>query len=187
MSTLVLGPYVGYRILQATPKHLVCAAITRILVTHETIFKPTMTETLRLENFLPYRLFVLANRFSSSLAKQYEDNFQITRPEWRVIAVLGEESDLSAATVADRTAMDKVAVSRAVTKLLNQKLLQRRFAKDDKRRSVLQLSKSGRALYEEIVPIALEHENKIVEQLNDKEIELLRKTIDKLDAIELDF
>ncbi len=143
--------------------------------------------TLYLHQFLPYRLFVLANRISSSLAKHYEEQFQISRPEWRVIAVLGEEPDLSAAQVAERTAMDKVAVSRAVTKLLDAELLQRHFSQQDKRRSVLRLSAAGREMYCRIVPIALEHEEKILKQLNQEEVDLLRKMLEKLDHLNFDF
>ncbi|MCL6415671.1 MarR family winged helix-turn-helix transcriptional regulator [Aestuariirhabdus sp. Z084] len=142
---------------------------------------------LQLNNFLPYRLYVLANRISRSLADHYEQQFQITRPEWRIIAVLGEQPDLSAAQVAELTAMDKVATSRAVTKLLASKLLIRSFAVDDKRRSQLSLSAKGQKLYQKIVPIAQAYEEKIVSQLSDHERELLRTLLEKLDHLELDF
>lgn len=142
---------------------------------------------LQLHEFLPYRLFVLASRISRSLAQHYEDRFHISRPEWRILAVLGEEPNLSAAQVADRTAMDKVAVSRAVTKLLQAELLQRHFLESDKRRSQLRLSRTGRNVYRKIVPIAMEYEQKILDQLSTKEHELLRKLLTKLDALNLDF
>ncbi len=142
---------------------------------------------LKLQQFLPYRLFVLASRISRSLASHYEERFEITRPEWRIIAVLGEEADLSAAQVADRTAMDKVAVSRAVTKLLDADLLTRHFSEQDKRRSQLRLSKRGRKIYRQVVPIALAYEQKIVDQLSTRELDLLHKLLAKLDRVNLDF
>lgn len=145
------------------------------------------SQDLHLQHFLPYQLYVLASRISHALAKHYEDQFQISRPEWRIIAVLGEHPNLSAAEVAERTAMDKVAVSRAVTKLLKNQLLDRRFASQDKRRSALSLSRSGQAIYKKIVPIALEYEKKILQQLNKGELKLLDSMITKLGTIELDF
>ena len=39
--------------------------------------------------------------------------FALTIPEWRVIAILGRFPGLSAVEVAERTMLDKVAVSRA--------------------------------------------------------------------------
>jgi DNA-binding MarR family transcriptional regulator len=79
-----------------------------------------MTEhkVLELERFLPYRLSVLSNRLSNAIARSYEQRFQLSVTEWRVIAVLGRFPGLSANEVAERTAMDKVAVSRAVARLL---------------------------------------------------------------------
>ena len=67
---------------------------------------------------MPYRLSVLTNIVSMSIAEAYEREFGLTIPQWRVIAVLARYPDLSAIEVAERTAMDKVAVSRAVQGLL---------------------------------------------------------------------
>src|SRR3954469_13741602 len=74
---------------------------------------------LDLEHFLPYRLSVLSNRISSAIAREYSQRFGLGVTEWRVMAVLGRYPGLSANQVATRTAMDKVAVSRAVARLLD--------------------------------------------------------------------
>src|SRR6476469_4722707 len=95
---------------------------------------------LELEGFLPYRLSVLSNRVSSAIARVYSERFALGVTEWRVMAVLGRYPDLSASEVAQRTAMDKVAVSRAVASLLASGRLQRDIHGDDRRRSVLRLS-----------------------------------------------
>jgi DNA-binding MarR family transcriptional regulator len=95
-----------------------------------------MDEELRLENFLPYRLAVLSNTVSTTVARAYDKRFSVSIPEWRVIAVLGRFPGLSAVEVAGRTLMDKVAVSRAVTKLIKNGRVEREFADADKRRSI---------------------------------------------------
>ncbi|VUD47494.1 HTH-type transcriptional regulator TcaR [Thalassocella blandensis] len=141
---------------------------------------------LRLEQFLPYRLFVIASRISSSLARHYEKTFNITRPEWRVLAVLAETPNLSALEVGERTAMDKVAVSRAISKLVGEKYLKRDMVKEDKRRSKLCLTEKGKRMYKKIVPIAKHYEAHIMQQFSSQEIELLRNMLTKLDALELD-
>jgi len=102
------------------------------------------------------------------------------------MAVLGEESDLSAAEVAERTAMDKVAVSRAITRMLTADLIQRDFSSEDKRRSVLALSDPGKEIYRRIVPIAERYENKILEQLDEEELKILRQILEKLDKVNID-
>ena len=68
---------------------------------------------LELDRFLPYRLSVLANTVSSGIARLYAERFQLTIPEWRVLAVIGCYGPQSANEVCRRTAMDKVRGRRA--------------------------------------------------------------------------
>ena len=144
--------------------------------------KPDGSEhaTLDLEHFLPYRLSVLSNRVSQTIAGAYARRFGIGVTEWRVIAVVGRYPGLSANAVAARTAMDKVAVSRAVARLLDRGLLQREMHGDDRRRSVLQLSGDGYRIYDEVVPLALDCERRLLEQLSDEERATLHALIDRL-------
>jgi DNA-binding MarR family transcriptional regulator len=144
--------------------------------------KPDGSEhaTLDLEHFLPYRLSVLSNRVSQTIAGAYARRFGIGVTEWRVIAVVGRYPGLSANAVAARTAMDKVAVSRAVARLLARGLLQREMHGDDRRRSVLQLSEDGYRIYDEVVPLALDCERRLLEQLSEEERATLHALIDRL-------
>ena len=135
---------------------------------------------LVLEAFLPYRLSVLSNTVSHTIADFYEETFNLTIPQWRVLAVLGRQSGLSAAEVADNTAMDKVAVSRAVGGLIKAGRVRRRFASDDRRRSILELSPKGRDIYQAIVPDALFYEKELVSSLTQEECDGLSKILDKL-------
>lgn len=141
-------------------------------------------KTLKLESFLPYRLSVLSNKISRSISDKYEKKYALSLAEWRTIAVLGETEELSAAEVAERTAMDKVAISRAVNKLLKQKRLNRHFAVVDKRRSVLALSDIGREIYKEIVPLATSYEARLLEGLSTKEQEALNSILKKLSELQ---
>lgn len=140
---------------------------------------------LELQNFLPYRLSVLSNRTSDAIARAYSQRFALGVTEWRVMAVLGRYPDLSANQVAQRTAMDKVAVSRAVAKLLDSGRLLRAFDDDDRRRSVLRLSEAGYAIYDQIVPLALGFERQLLGDMDATERTLLFRLLDRLDELEL--
>ncbi len=140
---------------------------------------------LELQNFLPYRLSVLSNRTSDAIARAYSQRFALGVTEWRVMAVLGRYPDLSANQVAQRTAMDKVAVSRAVAKLLESGRLLRAFDDDDRRRSVLRLSEAGYAIYDQIVPLALGFERQLLGDMDATERTLLFRLLDRLDELEL--
>jgi len=131
---------------------------------------------LDLDHFMPYRLSVLSNRVSSAIANEYSERFGLTIPEWRVMAVLGGTPALSAREVAERTAMDKVQVSRAVARLLRAKRIQRATDNRDGRVTRLSLSSRGRAIYDEIVPLALHLEEEFLAALSPTE----RKAFDQL-------
>jgi DNA-binding MarR family transcriptional regulator len=140
-----------------------------------------------LEHFLPYRLSVLSNVLSTAIAAAYEDRFGLTIPEWRVIAVLARYPGLSAREVAGRTRMDAVAVSRAVNRLLKAGRLRRAMAADDRRRSVLQVSAAGAALYREVAPLALAYERELLQTLDPRSRESfdasLRQLMVRADAL----
>jgi len=138
--------------------------------------KPVRLNSLRLSGFLPYRLSVLANTVSSAIAGAYAQRFGLSIPAWRVLAVLADTPNLSAAEVAAQTAMDKVAVSRAVAALLRDKRLQRRIARSDRRRSVLCLSSAGERVYSQVVPVALNYEKELLASLDSAD----RDTLDRL-------
>ena len=131
---------------------------------------------IKLESFLPYRLSVLANVTSNAIAAAYEERFGLTIPEWRVIAVLMRHPGLSAREVAEKSRMDAVAVSRAVNRLLRAGRLRRAVATDDRRRSVLQVSAAGTAVYRGVAPLALEFERLLLDTLTKDE----RAALDRL-------
>jgi len=133
--------------------------------------------TLELDRFLPYRLSVLSNIVSTAISGAYEKRFGLTIPEWRVMAVLAMTPGLSAAEVAERTAMDKVAVSRAVASLLRARRIVRQTARADRRRSLLRLSTAGEKVYAQVVPMALDYERDLLAPLSLKDREVVDRAI----------
>lgn len=141
---------------------------------------PVIPAPLELERFLPYRLSVLSNTISAAIARDYGERFGLAVTEWRVLAVLGRYDGLSAVEVAERTAMDKVAVSRAVNSLLKSGRIKRGTHAEDKRRSVLSLSAKGRKVYDEVAPTALRYERELLSVLDREERAWLERILDKL-------
>ena len=139
-----------------------------------------MKDELILEDFLPYRLSITSHTVSTNIARVYEKRFGVSVPEWRVIAVLGRYPGLSAVEVAERTLMDKVAVSRAVTKLIKNGRIDRQFADADRRRSILNLSEQGREVHNEIAPLALQFEQELLQDISDEDYETFNTILEKL-------
>ena len=138
--------------------------------------------SLDLEQFLPYRISVLSNRISSTIARVYGERYGMAVTEWRVMAVLALYPGLSAGEVSERTAMDKVAVSRAVARLLERGFIQRETHGDDRRRSVLHLSEAGVEVYQVVAPMVLESERRLLAPFSEEEQRVLNRLIDRLAA-----
>ena len=139
-----------------------------------------MNDELILEEFLPYRLSITSHTVSTNIARVYEKRFGVSIPEWRVIAILGRYPGLSAVEVADRTLMDKVAVSRAVTKLIKNGRIDREFADADRRRSILNLSDQGREVHNEIAPLALQFERELLQDIGTDDYETFAAVLEQL-------
>jgi DNA-binding MarR family transcriptional regulator len=138
-------------------------------------------ENLVLEEFLPYRLSVLSNRLSAAIAESYSSRFGLSIPEWRVMAVLALAPGASAAEVAERTAMDKVAVSRAVRRLLQTGRIRRETAAGDRRRSMLELTPAGRQIYRNITPALKRYEAELLATLSPRERHQLDTLLQRLE------
>jgi DNA-binding MarR family transcriptional regulator len=121
---------------------------------------------LKLEEFLPYRLNVVANLVSQALSRIYSERYGIGVPEWRVLVTLGQYDVMTAKQIGAHTHMHKTKVSRAVAQLEKRKLLSRRANRADFRESFLSLSTAGRVIYEELAPSALDFAARLVEVLD---------------------
>lgn len=139
---------------------------------------------LRLGAFLPYRLSILSNTVSRRIAELYQSEFGLSVAGWRVMAIMGEAQGLTATEIVTRTAMGKVAVSRAVAGLITLGYVERRAAQNDGRQSLLFLTRAGQAAYERIVPLALAEEERVTGALSGDETRELNRLLGKLaDAV----
>jgi DNA-binding MarR family transcriptional regulator len=141
---------------------------------------PEEAGSLTLERFVPYRLSVLSNVVSRAIARIYAERFDLTIPEWRVMAQLGRHGRLSASEIVGLTAMDKVRVSRAVTRLEAAGRLAAVADAGDRRRQRLSLTAAGRRIYRDIVPLALEREALLLAVLDEDERAWLDRLLGKL-------
>ena len=139
-----------------------------------------MVKSLKLNEFMPYRLSILTNLVSDFVSQSYKDKFSLTTTEWRIMAVLGEQSDISADEIAVKTRMEKSIVSRAIGKLINRHLIERKFDPADRRRSMIKLTGTGEAVYEDIVPRASSCEKRILECFSDEESDQFDRLVGQL-------
>lgn len=135
---------------------------------------------MELQSFFPYRLAVLAEAVSQSVAQVYRERFGLTRDEWRVLAALAECGAVKTARVIEHTTLEKMQVSRAVSRLEEGGRIERRPDPDDGRGWVLRLTPEGRALYRRIVPLVQAREAFLLEALDEAERRALDGALGKV-------
>jgi DNA-binding MarR family transcriptional regulator len=121
---------------------------------------------LKLEQFLPYQLNLVAALVSEALSRVYAARYRLGIAEWRVLVTLGQFGVMTGKAIGAHTHMHKTKVSRAVAVLEKRKLIARRANRADMRESFLSLTPAGRATYDELAPHALGFARRLTELLS---------------------
>jgi DNA-binding MarR family transcriptional regulator len=136
--------------------------------------------TLKLEEFLPYRLNVVSSLTSQALSRIYADRYGIGVPEWRVLVTLGQYGMMTGKAIGEHSHMHKTKVSRAVAFLERRKLLQRRINREDLRESFLSLTSSGQSIYQDLAPIALDFARRLADAIEPGDRAAFDRAVDRL-------
>ncbi len=135
---------------------------------------------LKLEDFLPYRLNVVASLTSQALSRIYAERYGIGVPEWRVLVTLGQYGLMSGKAIGAHSHMHKTKVSRAVALLERRKLVVRRANRADLREAFLSLTAAGREVYSELAPMALDFDRRLLETVDAADRAALNRALKKL-------
>lgn len=135
-----------------------------------------------LEDFIPYKLAVVANRVSQSIGHLFETQFNLQIPEWRILMALYAYGDLVFNEVVERTSMDKARVSRAQRRLVDLNMITTADDPTDGRKVILALTPTGVKRCADILPEAAEREAWFLAALDDDEHRQLDVILDKLMA-----
>jgi DNA-binding MarR family transcriptional regulator len=121
-----------------------------------------MVRRFRLEDFLPFRLNLLAQEVSEQLSALYRARFSLDIPQWRILANLATRGAMTAQAIVRATLSHKSTISRAVADLEARKLIERVSDKDDKRAYQLRLTAKGRAVFAALLPQVLAFEKNLL-------------------------
>ena len=125
---------------------------------------------LHLPSFVPFRLNRLAVAVSNYLSAIYRERFGLDIPEWRVLVTVGPERGCTAQYIAGSTRMHKTRVSRAIAHLEERDLIERASSTADRRQREVHLTKAGRRMYAELVPLVLERERELLACLTKEQL-----------------
>ena len=108
--------------------------------------------TLKLRDYLPYRLNFLAEMTSEHTRPIYRRKHGLTRTEWRVLVNLAEAESLTATELCALVPAHKTKVSRALAVLEGRGWVRRQTDACDHRRAHARLSPAGRRAVGAIFP-----------------------------------
>lgn len=136
---------------------------------------------MELESFFPYRLALLADAVSRSMAQVYAERFDLSRDEWRVLAALSQESPIRTAQVIERTTLDKVSVGTVRCSACRARTWSNARPTPPMRVGhVIRLRPAGRALLRRIVPMVQAREQYLLDALDPAERAALDGALDKV-------
>lgn len=141
---------------------------------------------LDIEGFLLYRLSMLSRRLADALHAYYGPRHGINRAQWRMLALIGERPQCTAAELVRRASLDAVAVHRAVAQLIAAGLVVRRQSSEDGRVKPLRLSARGLRVYADVVPVAQALERRALATLPRAQARALRSALENLMAAPAD-
>ncbi len=139
-------------------------------------------DDFKLEDFLPFRLSVAASSVSRLMARRLTDAHGISIAEWRVLTMVGRYGTLSPSVVGERTAMDKVKVSRAAASLVARGMIRQSQDPADGRGRLLRLTRKGANVFQSSIPLARSLESELATGLSRNEWSALQKALARLGA-----
>ncbi len=142
------------------------------------------TDTLVLEEFLPFRLNRLSESISLKFAQHYKREYGMTRPEWRALAALGQHGELTSTQIGKFSTMHKTKVSRAVQALSKRGWLHRQRDDNDRRVEYVKLTPNGRKNYVKIVELAHAFEEELTASMDESAKATVQSALKLLEELE---
>ena len=133
-----------------------------------------------IQDMFLYRINQLRAKGGGVVLRYCEGEFGITRREWVILAILSTEEVLNSSSLATRAELTPPATSKAVSSLLTKGLLERNVDPRNRRVARIKISKSGKDVYDQILPIVISINKYILEPISKNEIELLDSMLGRM-------
>lgn len=109
-----------------------------------------------------------------------EHGEEVTPEQWAVLIRLWERDGRTQSDLSDATFRDRPTMSRIVDGMEERGFVQRRIDKDDGRIRLIHLTKKGRELERELVPVVRALVGEMVEGIDDRALVTTRTTLRKM-------
>jgi DNA-binding MarR family transcriptional regulator len=106
--------------------------------------------------------------------------YSITPEQWVLLAKLSEKEGISPTELSLISLRDKPYTTRLIDKLAENELIIKEESQHDRRSSLIYLTKEGAKIKEEIIPIADEINEWLVETMDEEEVKQLKILLQKM-------
>src|SRR5688572_17326320 len=149
---------------------------------------PRSGSGLNVEDFLTFRMNRLSNALRTNLTKAYLEEFELSLPEWRLLALVARFAPMRFSEVTARSGMDKGQVSRTLRVMATRGLTKTKTIKGSGSRStealaapvMVSITPKGTSLYKAVLPVARKRQADMLLTLSQSERVTLYSIIDKL-------
>lgn len=135
----------------------------------------------KLENIIFYTMDKSIRSYRMFAQKRLrEAGFTITIDQWLVIKVLMENQGISQQELASRVFKDNASVTRIIELLVKSKYLEREIHKEDRRKSSLKITKSGKKVIEDVQNLVNENRKMALKGIGQQELEVMQSLLVKI-------
>lgn len=134
-----------------------------------------------------FRLNRLASLAGQPLVRMCEGRYGITRREWRLILTLGRHGAMLSTRLAELARVEPARTSRAVSLLADKGLVLREPRPSDRRCIEIQLTDRGRAIFDELHPLVVDLDRRLLAGFDDAERRQLDHLFARLEQQAADF
>jgi 3-hydroxy-9,10-secoandrosta-1,3,5(10)-triene-9,17-dione monooxygenase reductase component len=146
---------------------------------NDTAANAELANTSFARNYLAYLLarasFIVSGEFHATLK-----NWDLSVPEWRVLACLMDVEGLSVGELAAMALMKQPGLTKVLDRMERDELLNRRGTSDDRRRVTIHLTAKGRARVKPAQRAAKAHEAELMSQFTEDQRATIKSALDLL-------
>jgi DNA-binding MarR family transcriptional regulator len=144
--------------------------------------------SLNVEDFLTFRITRLSNALRTGLTKRYLEEFELSLPEWRLLALTARFAPLRFSEVTSRSSMDKGQVSRTLREMSKKGFVKMKSIRTPGSRAaealaapvMVSITPKGKALYASVLPVARKRQAEMLMTLSEAERVALYSILEKL-------
>ena len=132
---------------------------------------------LDIDHYAPFLLNAVSSAWQRQTSAIYRSRFELGIVDWRVIAMLNIEPDITANRVCEVIRLDKAAVSRSLKQLNERGLVDYEASATDPRKRRWRLTEAGHRTHADLLDVALRCEAQMLADIPPDELEMFLKTM----------